>query len=277
MNTNKSRSALLINGELRFNNIDHLENFKKHTTNFDIFICTYEKYEKLAKNITRNYIIAEHFEIPKWRPTIQWFTLDKLLKNYSTELSSYDTIIRSRTDLCILNVNNCSFYEDVYNQKFLNQKFYAYHDYIFGSDSKTFIRLFKNYYNDKVLYYSKDFKTHHMGNYINFNIDNLLEVENRCMNFHWLTYPNDRINSLDVKVLKENILKYIKNPKKNNKDKDRLPEWLKKCSFESEKSLIIHILQNAKLLTFDFDKKKHPKAFLLKTKPERKQFKILEI
>ena len=87
---------------------------------------------------------------------------------------------------------------------------------------KHLSKLFKNYYNDKVLYYSKDFKTHHMGNYINFKIENLTEVENRCMNFHWLIYPNDSINSLDVKVLKENILKYIKNPKKNNKDKDRL-------------------------------------------------------
>ena len=84
MNANKSRSALLINGELRFDNIDHLENFKKHTTNFDIFICTYEKYEKLAKNITRNYIIAEHFEILNGDLPFKWFTLDKLLKNYST-------------------------------------------------------------------------------------------------------------------------------------------------------------------------------------------------
>lgn len=275
MNINKSRSALLIHGELRFSTIEHLENFKKHTTKFDIFICTYEKYEKLAKNITKNYIIVDHSEIPRFRPTIQWFTLDKLLKNYSTELSSYDTIIRSRTDICILNDGNCSFYEDVYNQKMVNQKFYAFHDFIFGSDSKTFIRLFENYYYDKVLYYSRDFKINHMGQYINFELENLLEVEKRCMNFHWLIYPCGSIHAPNVNVLKKNILKYIKNPKKDDKDKDRIPEWIKKCSFESEKSLMIHILQNAKLLTFDFNKKH--RAFLLKTKPERKHFKILEI
>ena len=49
--------AILITGQLRFQDIDHFNEFYNKIKKYDIYISTYKEYEHIAQKITKNYLI----------------------------------------------------------------------------------------------------------------------------------------------------------------------------------------------------------------------------
>jgi hypothetical protein len=147
--------AILITGDVRNCNAKNIliEQFR----NFDVYCASYIKHktyiEKIGKN-NKNILINPNNEISfpyglneknMQQNMLQWMHLNNLIKKYKNELLNYDIIFKFRFD-CLINSND---YENLIKNLIVKHGIlYNKTDQVFFSDSKTFIKLFENFYDN---------------------------------------------------------------------------------------------------------------------------------
>ena len=215
------RIAIILPGELRFESLNHFNNFYEKVKDYDIYISTYAKYEKLCKKLNAYYLIVdenktyeEKFDFvnikSKNKNRIwQWYHLSNILKKYKNELSNYDCILKLRTDIIfskpkITKVNKYTIY--------------AASDLIFYAEAKHFIKVFENIFdNIKNIYYNN------VSKYIPISYDNILNSnisltnQTNGLRYNWLILPTlIHVNEhFFVSLFDENFYELKENIKKN--------------------------------------------------------------
>tara|TARA_Y100000768_G_scaffold378998_1_gene354124 strand:+ start:2323 stop:2943 length:621 start_codon:yes stop_codon:yes gene_type:complete len=153
--------AVIITGDVRDCFVkDLIKNIFKH---YDVFCGSYIRHEKYISNITKNYCLIdekndirlpdgikkEHMQINM----LQWLHLDNIIKKFEKQLMNYDIILKYRFDYLIQNKN-------FINKISIKPNTLFYHsDQVFYSDSLTFIKTFKTYYDNikNYAYYNNKF------------------------------------------------------------------------------------------------------------------------
>ena len=203
--------ALILTGELRFKDRAHFEHFKSFFAGYDIFISTYEDYDKLCAELTNTYLLhprdvegeSDPGGIHAKGTVLQWFHLDKILKTYESQLLKYDVLVKVRSDLLLTEKS----WEDPLHDVD-KETMYMKTDYLFYARSAHFIKTLKDFYPKiKTHYWKKTF------NYIPLNYDNILNSGDDCtpenVRFPWLFLPailiqsqkNNERNFLTLKAL----------------------------------------------------------------------------
>jgi hypothetical protein len=186
------KSAILITGELRFEDENHFNKFYSLVENYDIFIATHPKYEWLAKQITNKYILSD-VQLPQGN-MYQWYHLNQLISNWKDLLLTYDVLIKLRTDI---NYTKYTFDNFILNENTI----YAQTDQIFYGKSSHFINCYIDMFNNVLDLYIKESQ----HNYIPINYYNLLNSDSESdVKFAWLTLPKEIYNN-DINKLQENI------------------------------------------------------------------------
>lgn len=192
--------AILINGELRFDNKLHLERFKSMISDYDVYISTYPTYESIGKELTDNCIIADT-KLPQGN-MYQWFHLDNIIKKWKDALLGYDIIIKIRTDI---EYKNFSF-DDL---SVLPNTIYPQTDQIFYGVSTHFVNCFDDMFDNVMNLYFK--KSQHY--YIPLNYQNILDSQSDVdVKVGWLRLPkiiySKTLSELQTKI-KEYKLDYL--------------------------------------------------------------------
>lgn len=188
------RVAIILLGEMRFENEKHFFDFKKLIEGKDVFISTYLKYESMAKIITSKIIINE-VSLPQSN-MYQWYHLDKVIKQWRDELINYDVLIRLRTDMIYKNL-------ELENIQLSDGKIYAQTDQIFYGKPNHFLNVFDDMFDNVLNLYSIRSKDY----YIPINFDNLLQSDsNADVKYAWINLPK-KIYSTNINQIKENIIK----------------------------------------------------------------------
>ena len=186
------KHAIILTGELRFDNEIHFNQFINFINGFDVFISTYPKYEKLAKQITNNYVVSET-SLPQGN-MYQWYHLDKIIKQWKSTLLNYEILIKLRTDLIFNEI-------DLKNLIVDSNTIYPQTDQIFYAESKHFIHTFEDMFDNVTSLYinrSKDY-------YIPINYNNLVNSNPKTnVKTAWLTLPK-KIYSINFLELQNNI------------------------------------------------------------------------
>lgn len=193
-----SDMAILLVGELRFENESHFFKFKHNLKNYNLFISTYPKYERIAKLLTDNYIITDISLPNKYRPykhIYQWFHLNNILIIYKNVLNqNFQNLIKLRTDI---NINSYKFSTLEVNKNTT----YVQTDQIFYANTSHFINTFNNFYSDIFNFYWEIQEK----KYINLNYLNLYKSEFPIdIRTEWLTLPKLIYNKNQL-ILKKNI------------------------------------------------------------------------
>jgi hypothetical protein len=189
------KHAIILTGELRFDNENHFNEFIKFIDGLDVFISTYPKYEKLAKQITNNYMVSET-SLPQGN-MYQWYHLDMVIKQWKSILLSYEILIKLRTDLIFDKV-------DLKKLVANSNTIYPQTDQIFYADSKHFIHTFEDMFDNVISLYIKRSKDY----YIPINYNNLINSNpNTNVKTAWLTLPKQ--------IYSNNFLKLQNNIKEN--------------------------------------------------------------
>lgn len=252
--------AVLITGQLRFNNEQILKDFKKILTNFDIYISTYESFKREANYLTdKNNILYVDEKLQMQRHKYQWFHLNNLLKTFKNELLEYYSIIRLRTDI----KTNLKI-ENLLN---LNEKtFYIKSDWVFYAKTKHFYFCLENFYEELSTIYNIPKDT-----YIPINYENicLSDFVNSCVKWTFLTMPKslhtydyDRLKKIKIKTLSKEekkfmedcfkiLLQNIRN-KKFNSDK-YVCSINKKNYFTSIKEFFTNIINKSIIMPLKFE------------------------
>jgi hypothetical protein len=193
-----SNIAILLVGELRFENESHFLNFQSKLKNYNIFISTYPKYERIAKLLTDNYIISDITLPDKYMPykhIYQWFHLNNILTIYKNVFyQNFENLIKLRTDI---NINSYKFSALEVNKNTT----YVQTDQIFYANTFHFINTFQNFYSDIFNFYWEIQEK----KYINLNYLNLYKSEFPIdIRTEWLTLPK-LIYDKNQLILKKNI------------------------------------------------------------------------
>jgi hypothetical protein len=277
--------AILLPGELRFQNEDHFNSFLKYLEGYDIYISTYPKYSSLANKISNNVITTE-IDLPQDN-MYQWHHLDNIIKKWKDELLKYDILIKLRTDIE---------YSDIDFQKLSVKEvtIYPQTDQIFYGQSSHFIKTYEDMYDNVINYYY----VHSKNSYLPINYENLLNSDPETdVKVSWLRLP-ETIYSNEFSKIQEKI--------KLNQEKFLLePESIKKMemidgqsltfkkitNFTTERCFLVHtinkgmvskseivgtLIENRKKFNWDFDR-----VFKMKIKNTPKEMvvgsKIIDI
>lgn len=232
--------ALLIVGEMRFENEYSLNIFIDKFKKYDIYISTYLKYKNIASKISKNTIFLENYNNEKQKKSniYQWLHLDYIISNYKKKLLNYDKIFKIRTDIIFEN--------DIFDYEISNNTIYLYRDFLFFGKSKYFIDVFKYYYNDIVNKYYGCMNAYHPLKY-----ENMLSIKYPSFNWKWLVLPKIIYNK-KFNIMKENIIKHKKllNDNFNNIEEFDETKFIKNFNlglFSSEKTLLINCLNKGKI------------------------------
>jgi len=192
------KTAIVLTGELRFEDEIHLSNFRDVIKNYDVFISTYPKYERVAKILSDNYIISD-IKLPSKYSTYsriyQWFHLNNILTVYSKFFFiNFENILKIRTDI---NFD----WSDFWDLDMKNNTMYVQTDQIFYAKTSHFIKTFQNFYFDIINVYWELSE----NKYIDINYTNLYEsIFPIDIKTEWLTLPKTIYDKNQIK-LKENI------------------------------------------------------------------------
>ncbi len=240
MSKNIELKAILITGHLRFEDINHFNNFYNKIKIYDIYISTTKEYEHIAQKITKNYLILsdKEYDVPFQPNLYQWLHLNNIIKNFNFSKKKYDIIYKLRTDIL--------FDKSIFTTNVYTDYFYISTDFCFFASMSTFINVFTDFYY-KINHYYKG----KMTRYIPINYNNLILCDNNAaMKWHWITYPEiiyPKNTKISFKELKENVQKNLNLLNSSNSNdftmnSDYLPKFLENSIFSSEKILMIHIL-----------------------------------
>ena len=229
------KKAILITGQMRFLDNDHLSNFIDMLVGYDIFICTYKKSEQVARKISNNVLFFDDFSYkrPNRKNIFQWIHLDILLKNYKNRLLNYDILYKIRTDL--------KFDKELFNANVEENKIYLKSDLLFYGRTNHFYHTFNDFYESIYnLYWGKS------NSYFPLNYNNILKISDNDFRFiirwSWLIFPK-KIYNKNFSLLKKNIKEHIIN---NIPIVDEDTEFTNHNSrlpvFTTEKSILIHCI-----------------------------------
>lgn len=205
--------ALVITGELRFRNREHLIDFKNKVDGFDIYISTYNKYKFHASKLTKleNCLFHREKEIKvPMNNMLQWLHLNSIISRYSQELEKYDCIVKLRTDIDFINLNTLIHHNESINSIDPNT-IYSCTDILFYADARHFLKTFAGFWDSILDDYTNSSGLYKAINYRNIldSEDNLLETQEMGARFSWLIVPKF-IFSVNFNELKENIRKNLK-------------------------------------------------------------------
>lgn len=256
--------ALLITGQLRFENESLFNSFLDIIKDYDVYISTYTIYKHLAKKITDNVIfLDEHIDYKrKYQSNMyQWWHLQNLIRKYKPILLKYDILYRLRVDINIP--------KELFNKKTDIRTIYSFRDFIFFGNKLHFIKLFENFFDDILnKYYGLPPRR-----YININYSNFIKTKNPCYMWKWFTYPKFIYNN-DFNIIKANMmnnmykLNYINN---NNNNKcnfvSSMPRRIyNSTKFASERIFPLHCINNGFIQDIELN---------FKLYKERKSFKYI--
>lgn len=224
--------AIIVIGQLRFRNREHLIDFKNKIDGFDTFVSTYNKYRFHASKLTsfdRCIFHREQNIRVSMNNMLQWYHLDSIIEKYSKELEDYDIIIKLRTDIDFIKLDlalkMCGSLD--------SNTIYSCTDILFYAKTEHFLHIFRyfwenildDYANSSGLYKSINYK-----NIIDSN-DNILATQDMGARFTWLIVPRF-IFSESFNVFKENIRKNITFLERLNGNKTKYSDF-KNYRFES--------------------------------------------
>jgi len=235
--------AILIPGKLR-----EIHNVKRLYEDCDVFIHSDEKYLKdVQYNTSREYPnrwsrwyfesfkgedeirykrYLENFSSNMHR-IVQWFRYTKLLKK---NLSGYDVIVRTRTDL----VHDIDTLKGFLKDKVIEKDtLYIFKDWLWYGEPKTMFKT--DLYEDIIFYIHRD------NEYLKLDYDTILKSDLDSVRFHWLNYPKQYINNWEN--FKEDIKKNL--DQLNDIEKAKEGIFTKKIytnPFPSEKIFTMHLL-----------------------------------
>lgn len=144
--------AVIITGDVR--DCNALDNIKDIFKQYDVFCGSYIRHENYISSIGKNNnscLISEKCDIRlpdgitkenMQGNMLQWLHLDNIIKKFEDDLMSYDIILKYRFDYFIENTDFPNKMSVIPNTLFNNS------DMIFYSDSLTFIKVFKTYYDN---------------------------------------------------------------------------------------------------------------------------------
>ena len=207
------RIAVLITGQLRFRDRNHLIEFKDKLGNHDTFISTYTKYRFHASKLTsldRCLFFRENEIRVTQNNMLQWYHLDSLIHKFSEILNQYDTIIKIRTDINLPSI------ETLKSTEVLPDTIYACTDILFYGTATHFLKTFTLFWNEIVSEYTNSSGTYKNINYRNILSSNghLSDTQEMGARFTWLIVPTF--------IFSENFIEFKKNISENLKFLDRL-------------------------------------------------------
>jgi len=261
------KKAILITGQMRFIDNDHLTCFINMIEKYDVFICTYKKSEQVARKISNNILFFDDFsyKIPKKKNIFQWIHLDILLKNYKNILLNYDILYKIRTDI--------TFDEKIFDSEVKENTIYLRSDLLFYGKTNHFYDTFNDFYESIYkLYWGKS------NTYVPLNYNNILKISDNDFKFikRWgfLIFPK-KIYNRRFFLFKKNIEKCIINDipiieedTEFTKHNPTLP------IFTTEKSILIHCINKGIISGIPFKINLPGK---IRFKSEKTNLSILEI
>ena len=231
--------AVLIPGELR-----DIHNVKNLYEDCDVFIHSDKKYlDDVRYKMSREYPIRWSFESfeggderrykkylenysSNMHRIVQWFRYTKLLKK---NLSGYDVIIRTRTDL----VHNIDTLKGFLEDKVIERDtLYIFKDWLWYGEPKTIFKT--DLYKDIIFYIHRD------NEYLKLDYDTILKSDLDSVRFHWLNYPNQYINNW--KTFKEDVKKNLNKLNNIEKTKEIFTKKMYTNPFSSEKIFTIFMI-----------------------------------
>jgi hypothetical protein len=231
--------AVLIPGELR-----DIHNVKNLYEDCDVFIHSDKKYlDDVRYKMSREYPIRWSFESFKggderrykkylenyssnMHRIVQWFRYTKLLKK---NLSGYDVIIRTRTDL----VHNIDTLKGFLEDKVIERDtLYIFKDWLWYGEPNTMFKT--DLYEDIIFYIHRD------NEYLKLDYDTILKSDLDSVRFHWLNYPNQYINNW--KTFKEDVKKNLNKLNNIEKTKEIFTKKMYTNPFPSEKIFTIFMI-----------------------------------
>jgi hypothetical protein len=163
--------AVIITGDVRDCHLN--KNFNNLFPGIDIFIGSYIKHKPYFETFKCNKINMvlidpiSDIRFPSGinkdkmqQNMLQWLHMDNILKKYKNDLLKYDVIFKVRFDTKLfVKENPINYTLPLYNValKTLENKLYCNSDRVFYSKSKTFIKLFEDFY-DEVINKTHKFK-----------------------------------------------------------------------------------------------------------------------
>jgi hypothetical protein len=239
--------ALIITGQLRFRNRDHLIDFKNKVDGFDIYISTYSKYKFHASKLSNSnrYLLHREKDIKvPMNNMLQWFHLNSIISRHSTELEKYDCIIKLRTDIDFINLNTL-----IHSIHSIDPNtIYSCTDIFFYANSRHFLKTFSGFWESIFDEYTNSSGLYKTINYRNIleSADNLLETQEMGSRFTWLIVPKF-IFSKNFNELKENIRENLKFLERLNNNKTRYNDFnnyrfdkINNIPFSSEQIFCLH-------------------------------------
>ena len=241
--------AILITGELRVKDENHLKQLEKAYKGYDLFISTYKEYEKICIRLKAKYIFLEqkiknhgledqhgHSLNHVW----QWAHIENVVNHFEEDLKDYDTLMKVRTDYekngRLDNIENIL-------GSVRPQALYVNWDYLFYARSNHFINVFREIFSDiKKEYFGKN------NEYIDINYRNLMDSNCNCidMSIHKFCLP---VIVHDSNKNMKKIKKKIKSNIDLLEDKEKLSKLEKvqfkifNADFNPFKVLTIHSLK----------------------------------
>ena len=220
------RTAVIINGELRFRDSAHFGQFEEDIYGSEIFIATYRRYFLLANMLTSNssrimYLdeaaAADRYQFP---PIFQWLTLDYLLKQFKQELATFDVVVRVRTDI------DASLARITFAELWPSRTgvVHCQSDLIFYAAAQTFVEVFSSMYENIGIRYYEQW-TSDGALFVPLDWEKLLESDLTNVKWWWFHLPRSVFGNgswdgvadakprtpLDLKVIVSENLEHLKN------------------------------------------------------------------
>jgi len=215
------KDALILTGQIRLNSEEQKlqwDQLKSEFKNYDVFICTYEKYLDKAKSITDNIVIfdeqsvnsAEYLKLPPSKVENdvnvrkgnnhmwQHIHLRKCMETFHQKLKNYNNIVKIRNDVKFRVCDVIDVIEKNPNSISLKT------DWLFGCKSDLFLKMF--YHNNFLDYIKKMWNTD--GFYVSLNYKNLNNTFNSqsgrvFFRWDWFRYKN--IKTAHLNLIKKEV------------------------------------------------------------------------
>jgi hypothetical protein len=218
--------GIILNGELRFKDKDHIDKFNKNIDDCNVYIITYKKYEKyvdLIKNVKYCFFCEDKNDIEV--PTMyQWWNLQEILRK-NINFFENSILFRLRTDVGIENININKFINENHSMNDFDNVIFSRTDLFFYSSTKNIMDLFYSYYNFlKDNYFKKKKYT--------INYENIIKSDFNAGKFTWINYPRKifeefivtkwygEVLNLDKETFKNIVHKNLIDLKKINNNSD---------------------------------------------------------
>ncbi len=244
--------AVIITGQLRFRDRNHLINFKEKLEDYDTYISTYTKYKFHASKLTtldKCIFFRENDIKVSQNNMLQWYHLDSLIQNFSEKLKKYEIIIKLRTDIDFPNI------EILKNCEILPDTIYSCTDILFYSTTSHFLKTFTLFWGEILSHYTNSSGTYKSINYRNvINSAGPLEATQEMgARFTWLIVPK-LIFSINFNEFKNKIRENMKFLDRLNSNQTRYSDFVNyrfgnttNIPFSSEQIFCLHCFDLGKL------------------------------